>query len=149
VPLAIGTPAPDFTLRSSGGNPVTLSSFRGRENVVLIFYPKDQTPGCTKQLCTARDDRAAFEAAGAAVFGLNGDDAASHERFIAKYGLTMPLLIDPGLATAKNYDAVMGIGPLKIVNRTVVGIDRSGKVAFYQRGAPATETILAALKNAR
>lgn len=146
MPLAIGAAAPDFTLRSSDGSDVVLSSFRGRENVVLIFYPKDQTPGCTKQLCTARDDRAAFAAAGTAVFGINGDGAVSHERFIAKYELSTPLLVDPGLATAKHYDAVIGFGPLKIVNRTVVGIDRSGKIAFYERGMPATETILAAFQ---
>jgi len=142
--LTIGDAAPDFTLRSSDGSEIALASFRGRENVVLIFYPKDQTPGCTKQLCTARDDAAAFAAAGAAVFGINGDNAASHERFIAKHGLTMPLLVDPGLATAKRYDAVMGFGPLQIVNRTVVGIDVHGHIAFYERGMPATDTILAA-----
>jgi thioredoxin-dependent peroxiredoxin len=144
MPLSIGDEAPDFTLRSSDGREVALSAFRERENVVLMFYPKDQTPGCTKQLCTASDDRAAFAAAGTAVFGVNGDDAASHERFIAKHALAVPLLIDPGLAVAKRYDAVMGFGPLKIVNRTVVGIDRQGRVAFYQRGMPATAAILAA-----
>src|ERR1700678_2699349 len=117
MPLSIGDEAPEFVLRSSDGSEVALASLRERENVVLIFYPKDQTPGCTKQLCTARDDRDAFSAAGAAVFGINGDGAASHERFIAKHGLTMPLLVDPGLAVAKQYDAVMGFGPLKIVNR--------------------------------
>jgi peroxiredoxin len=79
------------------------------------------------------------------VFGINGDDAASHERFIAKHALAVPLLIDPGLTVAKRYDAVMGFGPLKIVNRTVVAIDRQGRVAFYQRGMPATAAILAAL----
>ena len=145
MPLRVGDEAPAFTLRSSDGREIVLSSFRGAENVVLMFYPKDQTPGCTKQLCTASDDRAAFAAAGTAVFGINSDGAASHERFIAKHGLTVPLLIDPGLAVAKRYDAVMGFGPLKIVSRTVVGIDRNGRVAFYERGMPATATILAAL----
>jgi peroxiredoxin Q/BCP len=144
MPLSVGSIAPDFTLRSSDGEDVTLSAFRERSNVVLIFYPKDQTPGCTKQLCTARDDRDAFAAAGAVVFGVNGDDEASHRRFIAKHGLSMPLLIDGGLTVAKSYDAVMGFGPVKFVNRTVVGIDRQGRVAFYQRGMPATPEILAA-----
>jgi peroxiredoxin Q/BCP len=147
MPLGIGDEAPDFTLHSSDGSDVTLSAFRERENVVLIFYPKDQTPGCTKQLCTARDDRDAFTAAGAAVFGINGDGADSHQRFIAKHGLTMPLLIDPGLTTAKRYDAVMGFGPLRIVKRTVVGIDRRGNVAFYERGMPSTAAILAAFRD--
>jgi len=145
MPLQVGDEAPAFTLRAADGREVTLSSFRGRENVVLIFYPKDQTPGCTKQLCTASDDAAAFAAAGAVVFGINGDDAASHQRFIAKHTLAMPLLVDPGLRVARAYDAVMGIGPLKLVNRTVVAIDRAGKIAFYQRGMPATGAILAAL----
>jgi peroxiredoxin Q/BCP len=145
MPLHPGDVAPEFTLQTSDGREVALSAFRDRSHVVLIFYPKDQTPGCTKQLCTARDDRAAYDAAGVAVFGVNGDDAESHRRFIAKHGLTMPLLVDPGLTVAKRYDAVLGLGPLKIVNRTVVGIDRSGRIAFYERGMPATESVLAAL----
>jgi peroxiredoxin Q/BCP len=143
--MQAGDLAPDFTLAASNGRTIALSAFRGTSNVLLIFYPKDQTPGCTKQLCTARDDRAAYASAGVEVFGINGDDGASHERFIAKYGLTMPLLTDPGLAVAKAYDAVMGVGPLKIVNRTVVGIDREGRIAYYKRGMPATAEILAAL----
>jgi thioredoxin-dependent peroxiredoxin len=149
MPLRLGDAAPDFTLRSSAGSDVVLSSFRGAQSVVLIFYPKDQTPGCTKQLCTASGDAASFASAGVAVFGVSGDGAASHERFIAKYGLTMPLLIDPGLAVAKAYDAVVGFGPIKIVNRTVVGIDRAGRIAFYQRGMPDTTTILAPLVTPR
>jgi len=147
MPLRIGDAAPDFSLRASDGRDVALASFRGTQNVVLIFYPKDQTPGCTKQLCTASADSAAFASAGVALFGVNGDGAASHERFIAKHGLTMPLLIDPGLAVAKAYDAVVGFGPIKIVNRTVVGIDHGGRVAFYQRGMPDTVTVLAALRS--
>lgn len=144
MPLAIGASAPDFTLPSSDGDEISLASFRGRENVVLIFYPKDQTPGCTKQLCTARDDRAAYAAAGVKVFGVNGDDLASHARFVAKHGLAMPLLVDRGLAVAKAYDAVLRFGPVTFVNRTVVGINRDGGVVFYKRGMPATAAILAA-----
>ncbi len=113
--------------------------------MVLIFYPKDQTPGCTAQLCAARDESAAYAAAGIAVFGVNGDSAASHEKFIAKYQLSVPLLVDPGLTVAKAYDAVIGLGPLKIVNRTVVGIDRDGTIAFYRRGTPLARDIIGAL----
>ena len=144
MPLAIGSPAPDFVLRSSDGHDVSLSSFRGHRNVVLIFYPKDQTPGCTKQLCTARDDRPAYEAAGAVVFGINGDDAASHQRFNAKHGLGIPLLVDRGLAVARRYDAALGFGPLSIVRRTVVAVDRNGTIVLYQRGMPDTTRILSA-----
>jgi peroxiredoxin Q/BCP len=142
MPLNVGDDAPDFSLLAQDGTRVSLGQFRGTSNVVLIFYPKDQTPGCTKQLCAARDDSADYAAYNAVVFGINGDDAASHGRFIAKHNLTMPLLVDPGLAVAKAYDAVMGIGPLKIVNRTVVGIDPHGKIAFYERGIPETKAIL-------
>lgn len=145
MPLAAGSEAPDFTLPSSAGGDVALAAFRGNANVVLIFYPKDQTPGCTKQLCTARDDAAAFAAAGVAVFGINGDSLDSHARFIAKHGLNMPLLVDTGLAVAKSYDAVLGLGPVRFVNRTVVAIDKQGRIAFYERGMPATPAILAAL----
>jgi peroxiredoxin Q/BCP len=141
----VGDPAPDFTLTASDGRTVALASFRGHAPVVLIFYPKDQTPGCTAQLCAARDESAAYAAAGVAVFGVNGDSAASHDKFIAKYQLATPLLVDPGLTVAKAYDAVIGIGPLKIVNRTVVGIDREGNIAFYRRGTPLARDILAAL----
>jgi peroxiredoxin Q/BCP len=142
MPLAVGSEAPDFTLPSSDGSDVTLSSFRGIANVVLIFYPKDQTSGCTKQLCAARDDSAAFAAAGTKVFGVNRDSADSHERFIAKHGLTKPLLTDRGLGVAKGYGAVIGFGPVRFVNRTVVGIGRDGRIAFYERGMPATSAIL-------
>ncbi len=143
--MNVGDPAPDFTLSASDGRTVALSSFRGNAPVVLIFYPKDQTPGCTAQLCAARDESATYAAAGVAVFGVNGDSAASHDKFIAKYQLATPLLVDPGLAVAKAYDAVIGIGPLKIVNRTVVGIDRNGTIAFYRRGTPLARDIIAAL----
>jgi peroxiredoxin Q/BCP len=144
MPLLVGSEAPGFTLPSSDGRDVTLAAFRERDNVVLIFYPKDQTPGCTKQLCTARDDIASFSAAGAVVFGVNGDDENSHKKFIEKFSLTMPLLIDRGLTVAKAYESVIGLGPLKIVNRTVVGIDRHGRIVFYERGMPPTAKILGA-----
>jgi len=143
--MKVGDIAPEFILTAADGHTVNLTDYRGKSNVVLIFYPKDQTPGCTKQLCTARDDRSLYAQAGVAVFGINGDDAASHARFIEKHQLTMPLLVDEGLEVAKAYDAVMGIGPLKIVNRTVVGINRDGAIAFYRRGMPETSEILAAL----
>lgn len=143
--LQLGTPAPDFTLRDHEGREVALGQFKGKQPVVLIFYPGDETPGCTKQLCTARDDMPLYEQAGVAVFGVNGGSQESHERFVARRRLTMPLLVDQGLAVAARYQAVMGIGPLKIVNRTVVGIRPDGTIGFYQRGMPSTQEILAAL----
>jgi peroxiredoxin Q/BCP len=92
--LAEGDPAPDFTLESDSGEEVTLSSLRGRP-VVLYFYPKDDTPGCTRQACGIRDAYAEFERAGAAVFGISADTQASHVRFKSKYSLPFTLLADP------------------------------------------------------
>lgn len=143
--LNIGTPAPEFALTDQNGETVRLADFKGKQPVVLIFYPADETPGCTKQLCAARDDTSLYQQAGVAVFGVNPGSAASHEKFIKKHNLTTPLLVDKGLEVAANYQATIGFGPLKIVNRTVVGIDRDGKIAFYRRGIPATTEILAAL----
>lgn len=143
--LAIGTPAPDFDLEDESGNRVQLAGFRGRSAVVLMFYPADLTPGCTKQLCEARDDYDQYQAAGVAVFGVNPGSAASHKRFTEKHGLRTPLLLDPGGRVCRAYDALMPIPIVTLVNRTVVGIDRDGVIRFYERGMPSTSTILAAM----
>jgi peroxiredoxin Q/BCP len=92
--LAEGDPAPDFTLESDTGERVTLYSLRGRP-VVLYFYPKDDTPGCTRQACGIRDAWSEFQNAGAEVFGISADTQASHERFKSKYTLPFALLADP------------------------------------------------------
>jgi peroxiredoxin Q/BCP len=89
-----GKPAPDFELATDTGERVRLSSLRGRP-VVLYFYPKDDTPGCTKQACGIRDAWAAFEERGAVVLGVSPDDEDSHAEFKAKFGLPFPLLADP------------------------------------------------------
>jgi peroxiredoxin Q/BCP len=143
--LNSGDPAPGFTLETQTGEPVSLENALGKGPVVLIFYPMDNTPGCTAQLCAVRDDSALYAAAGVTVYGVNGGDAGSHQKFIAKHNLTAPLLIDKGLKVATDYDAVLGVGPLKMVNRTVVGIARDGTIAFYKRGSPSTDEILRAI----
>jgi peroxiredoxin Q/BCP len=89
-----GKPAPDFELESDTGATVKLSDLRGQP-VVLYFYPKDDTPGCTRQACGIRDAYGEFERAGAAVFGVSADTQASHERFKSKYELPFTLLADP------------------------------------------------------
>jgi peroxiredoxin Q/BCP len=143
--LNAGDRAPDFTLQTESGETVALQTALAAGPVVLIFYPMDNTPGCTAQLCAVRDDSALYSAAGIGVYGVNGGDAASHQKFIAKYNLTAPLLIDKGLAVAADYDAVVGVGPLKFINRTVVGIARDGTIALYKRGTPSTDEIVRAL----
>jgi peroxiredoxin Q/BCP len=147
--LSVGDPAPSFSLKTESGAEVSVPAASATGPVVLIFYPRDQTPGCTAQLCAARDSQARYDAAGVRVFGVNGGSAASHQRFAAKHGLTAPLLVDPGLAVAAAYDAVLNLGLIRFINRTVVGIGTDGKVAFYERGSPSTEKILSALAGAR
>ena len=92
--LQTGTPAPDFTLPDKDGNPVSLSDFRGKK-VVLYFYPKDNTPGCTRQACAFAARYEGFKAANVAVIGISKDSVASHQRFAEKYGLPFVLLADP------------------------------------------------------
>ena len=92
--LTPGTPAPDFTLPDQSGNPVRLSDFRGK-TVVLYFYPKDNTPGCTRQACAFAAAYEAFRSRNAVVIGVSKDSAVSHQRFAAKYDLPFVLLSDP------------------------------------------------------
>lgn len=143
--LSIGDQAPDFALQDENGNTVRLADFRGVSAVVLMFYPADNTPGCTKQLCTARDDYDKYEAAGVTVFGVNPGSAGTHKRFSERHGLRTPLLLDDGGRVSRAYDALMPIPLLTIVNRTVVGIDREGIVRFAERGMPSTAAILASM----
>ncbi len=136
--LSVGSPAPDFTLADQDGNPVRLADFRGKKNVVLIFYPGDDTPGCTKQLCAARDDYAAYQAAEAVVFGVNPQSPQSHKDFIAKNNYPFPLLVDQDMKAAALYRCK---GDQKNV-RTVYGIDKNGTIVFAQPGMPETAEIL-------
>lgn len=143
--LNAGDIAPSFTLPDERGQSRSLASALARGPVVLIFYPMDNTPGCTTQLCSVRNDAARYAEAGVAVYGVNNGGAASHQRFIAKHNLTAPLLVDTGLGVATAYDAVTALGLIKFINRTVVGIARDGTIAFYKRGTPSTDEILGAL----
>ena len=97
-----GSPAPDFTLTSDSGEQVSLESLRGQP-VVLYFYPRDETPGCTKEACGFRDAYSEFERRGAVVLGVSPDDEASHARFKEKYELPFTLLADPEHAVAESY----------------------------------------------
>jgi peroxiredoxin Q/BCP len=117
----VGSPAPDFELQSDSDETVSLSSFRGRP-VVLYFYPKDHTSGCTTQACGIRDAWSEFERAGAVVLGVSPDDVASHESFRADYELPFTLLADPDHKVAEAY----GVWAEKSrYGRTYMGIVRS------------------------
>jgi len=116
-----GSKAPDFTLASDEGGDVTLSAFRGKK-VVLYFYPKDDTPGCTIQACDFRDATPAFEKLDAVVLGVSADSVASHSKFRKKFGLTFPLLADEDHAVCEAY----GVWKEKsMYGRTFMGIERS------------------------
>jgi peroxiredoxin Q/BCP len=116
-----GKPAPDFELASDSGEQVRLSQLRGTP-VVLYFYPKDDTPGCTTQACGTRDAWGDFERAGARVFGISPDDEASHRRFKEKYGLQFPLLADAGHRVAEEYGVWV---EKRNYGKTYMGIERS------------------------
>jgi peroxiredoxin Q/BCP len=116
-----GEPAPDFSLESDTGEPVGLSAFRGKP-VVLYFYPKDDTPGCTAQACGIRDTYADFETAGAVVLGVSPDSVKRHARFKEKYGLPFTLLADPEHEVAERYGVW---GEKRYMGRTYMGINRT------------------------
>lgn len=119
--LTAGSLAPDFTLPSSDGGTVTLSSLRGKP-VVVYFYPKDDTSGCTTQACEFRDSWAAVQAAGAVVLGISPDPVRSHEEFRDKYELPFPLLADEDHAVA---DAYLSWGEKSLYGRTYLGVIRN------------------------
>ena len=141
-----GKPAPDFTLESDSGEEVTLSSLRGKP-VVLYFYPKDDTPGCTRQACGIRDAWSEFEQAGAEVFGISADTVASHEKFKAKHSLPFPLLADPEHMLGEAYDVAQE-GKNSYERSTFV-IDAEGNLTKIMRRVNPDEhadQVLAALR---
>ena len=119
--VAKGVPAPDFTLPTDGGESLRLSSLRGRK-VVLYFYPKDDTPGCTSQACELRDELPRFDGVDAVILGVSPDPVASHRKFRDKYGLNFTLLSDEKHAVAEAY----GVWVQKsMYGRSYMGIERS------------------------
>jgi peroxiredoxin Q/BCP len=139
-PLAVGSPAPDFTAVDDSGRTVTLSGLRGR-NVVLVFYPGDDTPGCTKQLCEFRDGWGEAAARHIEVFGVNPQRAEKHRKFREKFQFPFPLLVDEGQKIAALYHAD-GL----IVKRTVYLIGPKGTIVFARRGMPKPAEVLAAAR---
>ena len=130
--LKVGERAPDVSLVSDKGETVSLSDFRGKQAVVLYFYPKDDTPGCTKEACSFRDLSADFAEKGAVILGVSPDDTGSHVKFRDKFSLPFPLLSDPGAELAQRF----GIWVEKTnygrkymgVERTTVVIGKDGTV---------------------
>ncbi|MDW4496791.1 peroxiredoxin [Sulfitobacter sp. D35] len=127
----VSQPAPNFTLPGTEGE-ITLSDLKGQP-VVLFFYPKDDTPGCTKESIGFSETRADFEAAGARVFGISKDSLAKHEKFIAKHGLQVPLLSDENGSVCEDYgvwkEKSMYGKKFMGIERTTVLVDAQGTVA--------------------
>jgi peroxiredoxin Q/BCP len=148
-----GKAAPAFTLPDANGTKVSLKDFAGKD-VILYFYPKDDTPGCTKEACGFRDDWKTLQKMGVVVLGVSGDSQASHQKFAAKYKLPFPLLSDPERAVMAKYGAYgekMLYGKkVTGVIRSTVWIGRDGKVKkHWAKVASAAEhpaKVLAALK---
>jgi peroxiredoxin Q/BCP len=119
--LEEGQKAPSFTLQSGDGGAVSLQDYRGQP-VVLYFYPKDDTPGCTREACAFRDSQAKIKKTGAVVLGVSPDSVASHQRFGGKYKLSFPLLSDPDKQVAEKFGAW---GEKTLYGKKVVGMIRS------------------------
>lgn len=143
--LPLGADAPDFTLRSHLGDKLSLSSYRGRQHVVLVFFPMAFTGGCTQQLCALRDDYARFAAAGAAILGISRAPGLVHRAFAARHGYQFPILADPGQRVAQRYGAYDPAQSLLSL-RTVYVVGRDGRVRFAKRGMPSDATILEAIE---
>lgn len=126
--VQVGDTAPDFTLTSQNGQPISLKDFRGQKCVVLYFYPKDDTPGCTKESCAFRDSYEDFKNAGAEVIGVSGDSSESHAQFANKYQLPFILLADTGNQLRKLYGVPSTLGLLP--GRVTYIIDKQGIVQY-------------------
>jgi thioredoxin-dependent peroxiredoxin len=124
--LGAGASAPDFTLNDQEGKPVTLSGFRGQKNVVVYFYPKDDTPGCTKESCAFRDQFTAFSDIGAEVLGISSDSEASHKAFAEKHRLPFRLLSDRGAKVRSAFGVPPTFGLLP--GRVTYVIDKQGVI---------------------
>ncbi|CAB4609014.1 unannotated protein [freshwater metagenome] len=148
--ISVGDQAPDFTLPGTGGSSVSLSTFRGQP-VVLVFYPGDDTPVCTKQLNSYNNELSAFAGVGAQVLAISAQDVASHEQFSAKHGFGFPLLADVDKAVAGLYGTV---GPLGFPRRSVFVIDSTGVIRYAHRAIAGltfrpVEELVAAIEAAR
>ncbi len=147
---SVGDNAPEFTLPGTGGKTYSLSSYRGQP-VVIVFYPGDDSPVCTKQLNSYNNELTAFEGVGAQVLAISAQDMDSHEAFASKYGFKFPLLADTDKAVATAYGTV---GPLGFPRRSVFVVDGAGVIKYAHRAIAGltfrpVEELVAAVEAAR
>lgn len=142
--IAVGADAPDFTLLNDLGAEFHLADLRGFVRAMLIFYPKDFTPGCTDQLIQVRKNLEHLRSAGIEPIGVNPDDAESHKAFRKEHALTFDLLVDEGAGVARLYGAIKPGG--EGIQRSVVIVGKDGKVIFAEQGAPPWQRILSVMR---
>lgn len=142
--IEVGAEAPDFTLKNDEGADFHLADLRGFVRAMLIFYPKDFTPGCTDQLIQVRKNLQHLRGAGIEPIGVNPDDAESHKAFRKEHGLTFDLLVDEDARVANLYGAVKPGG--EGIQRSVVIVGKDGKVIFAEHGAPPWQRILSVMR---
>jgi thioredoxin-dependent peroxiredoxin len=147
--IAVGQPAPAFRLQNQNGEWVTLEQQRGKW-LVLYFYPKDNTPGCTTQACEFRDNIFAYRKAGAVILGVSVDDLASHRKFAEEHSLPFPILADADKKTAQSYGVLYkAMGIMEIARRETFIIDPAGRIAKHYKSVNPkghSELVLADLK---
>ena len=141
--LPVGAEAPVFEAQTTDGGHISLSQFRESKSVLLMFYPKDDTPGCTRQMCTARDEGPAYDAAGVRRFGVNPGGVESHRKFADKYMLDFPLLVDQDAEIASAYGVLKDNGGIA---RATYLIGPDGRIAYAAAGAHGADEVLGALR---
>lgn len=141
--LAVGAKAPEFNeVLATGNRRISLSDY-AEKYLIMVFYPKDQTPGCTKQLCALRDDIAMFECLNTEILGVNPGSLESHERFVKAQRYPFPILVDTDAVITKAYGAQKPEGG---VQRTVYIVGPDGSVVFAQQGMPSDEQLAEAIR---
>jgi peroxiredoxin Q/BCP len=142
--LKVGSQAPKFSLPAYPSGTVSLDQFAGKKNVILAFYPKDDTPGCTKEMCSFSEDLSQFESGDTAVFGISCDAVDSHEKFAGKYNLKQTLLADVGGTVGKQFGV---IAPGKeTASRVLFVIDKNGVIKHIHEGMPENAKILEVIR---
>ena len=126
--LAEGVPAPDFSLPAHDGRTIRLSDFKGKNHVILYFYPKDDTPGCTKEACSFRDNIVAIQHLNATVLGVSVDSVASHKKFSDKHNLNFQILADDQFKVTRQYGTLTRFMGMDIARRSTVIIDPKGTI---------------------
>ncbi|HEX7259652.1 MAG TPA: redoxin domain-containing protein [Candidatus Saccharimonadia bacterium] len=138
----LGTLAPNFSLQDQSGAVRNLYHALRQKSVFLFFYPYDQSPSCTKQLCTINNELTLFQKDNLVAWGINNASAESHKLFADTRRLNLPLLSDEGYEVSRKYDSLFSFGPIKVIRRTVVGISRDRKITFYAHGDMSLKDVL-------